>query len=57
MATRNEIGRPCCGGITFNTLTDDNLNINTQPSPTLDSDKLKWQETKYLQKSRFKDRY
>ena len=57
MATRNEIGRPCCGGITFNTLTDDNLNINTQPSPTLNIDKLKWQETKYLQKSRFKDWY
>ena len=56
MATRNEIGRPCCGGITFNTLTENNYSsVNTQPGPSNYLDSLKWDETRYLKTSQFKD--
>jgi len=56
MATRNEIGRPCCGGITFNTLTENNYSsINKQPGPSNYLDSLEWDETRYLKTSKFKD--
>jgi hypothetical protein len=56
MADRNQIGRPCCGGITFNTVTEENLaSSNTVPGPSNYIDSLEWDETKYLQTSKFKD--
>jgi organic radical activating enzyme len=56
MATRNEIGRPCCGGITFNTITEEKLESSNKVAGPLNYiDSLEWDETKFLQTSKFKN--
>ena len=65
MATRNEIGRPCCGGIAFNTLPENNYKPESTPQsrvrdlgtlgPVSYIDSLDWDETRYLKTSKFKD--
>jgi len=58
MATRNEIGRPCCGGISFNTATEESVSsCNTVEGPINYVDTIAWDETRYLQTSKFKDWY
>jgi len=54
--TRNEIGRPCCGKVFFNTLTEENFDNVVSVTPAFRS-ALEWNETQFLRTSKFKDWY
>ena len=54
--TRNDIGRPCCGKVFFNTLTEENFD-QTRPVTSAFRSNLEWDETQFLRTSKFKDWY
>ena len=52
--TRNEIGRPCCGKVFFNTLKESNFDSSAPVEESFRSD-LAWDETQFLQSSKFQN--